>query len=122
MPSVVFAQHDRRQESYFMTEDHSSNRLLGALPFNEYERLAPVLKPFSLKYGDDIYATGSLIKYVYFPLGGIISLLSAVDERSLLEVGIVGREGMVGLPVFLGVKRSPNRAIVQGSGNAWRLT
>jgi len=105
-----------------MTDNHSSNRLLGALPFNEYERLAPVLKPFSLKYGDDIYATGSLIKYVYFPLGGLISLLSAVDERSLLEVGIVGREGMVGLPVFLGVKRSPNRAIVQGSGNALRLT
>ena len=105
-----------------MTDDHSSNRLLAALPFKEYERLAPNLKPFSLKYGDAIYAEGSLIKYVYFPLGGIVSLLSAVDERSLLEVGIVGREGMVGLPVFLGVKRSANRAIVQGTGESLRLT
>jgi len=105
-----------------MTDVHSSNRLLAAMPLKEYERLAPNLKPFSLKYGDAIYAEGSLIKYVYFPLGGIVSLLSAVDERSLLEVGIVGREGMVGLPVFLGVKRSANRAIVQGTGESVRLT
>jgi CRP-like cAMP-binding protein len=105
-----------------MTDNHSSNRLLAALPYKEYERLAPNLKPFSLKYGEPVYAEGSLIKYVYFPLGGIVSLLSAVDERSLLEVGIVGREGMVGLPVFLGVKRSANRAIVQGAGESVRLT
>ena len=104
-----------------MTDDRSSNRILAALPSSEYERLAPNLKPFSLKYGDVIYAEGSLIKYVYFPLGGIVSLLSAVDERSLLEVGIVGREGMVGLPLFLGVKRSANRAIVQGTGESLRL-
>jgi CRP-like cAMP-binding protein len=106
----------------FMTDNHSSNRLLAALPLKEYERLAPNLKPFSLNYGDAIYAEGSLIKYVYFPLGGIISLLSAVNERSLLEVGIVGREGMIGLPVFLGVNRSANRAIVQGKGESVRLT
>jgi len=106
----------------FMTDKQTSNRLLAALPLKEYERLAPNLKPYSLKYGDPIYATGALIKYVYFPLGGIVSLLSAVDERSLLEVGIVGREGMVGLPVFLGVKRSANRAIVQGAGESVRLT
>ena len=120
MPSVVFAQHDRSNGA-FMTDDRSSNRILAALPSSEYERLAPNLKPFSLKYGDVIYAEGSLIKYVYFPLGGIVSLLSAVDERSLLEVGIVGREGMVGLPLFLGVKRSANRAIVQGTGESLRL-
>ena len=63
--------------------------------------------------------TGALIKHVYFPASGIISLLSAVDERSLLEVGIVGKEGMVGLPLFLGVKHSANRAIVQGSGQSF---
>ena len=86
MPSVVFVQRDRTNGELFMTDVHSSNRLLAAMPFKEYERLAPNLKPFSLKYGDAIYAEGSLIKYVYFPLGGIVSLLSAVDELSLIHI------------------------------------
>jgi CRP-like cAMP-binding protein len=105
-----------------MTDNHISNRLLAALPTKEYERLNSKLEPFILNYGDNIFSTGALIKHVYFPNSGIVSLLSAVDERSLLEVGIVGREGMVGLPLFLGVKRSMTRALVQGSGNAMRLT
>jgi CRP-like cAMP-binding protein len=121
MPSVVFAQLTGLTE-LFMTDNHSSNQLLAALPFKEYQRLEPNLKPFRLEYGDAIFNGGALIKHVYFPLGGIVSLLSAVDERSMLEVGIVGREGMVGLPVFLGVRRSANRAIVQGSGESVRLT
>lgn len=104
-----------------MTDSHIANRLLAALPSDEYERMLPQLEQFTLKYGDNIYATGSLIKHVYFPASGIISLLSAVDERSLLEIGIVGKEGMVGLGLYLGVKRSANRAIVQGSGDAVRL-
>ena len=104
-----------------MTDDLIANRLLGALPSNEYKRLLPDLEAFPLHYGDDIYIPGALIKHVYFPASGIISLLSSVDERSLLEVGIVGKEGMVGLPLFLGVKRSANRAIVQGSGQSVRL-
>ena len=104
-----------------MTDSRIANRLLAALPSDEYERMLPQLEQFPLKYGDNIYATGSLIKHVYFPGSGIISLLSAVDERSLLEIGIVGKEGMVGLGLYLGVKRSANRAIVQGSGDAVRL-
>ena len=121
MPSVVFAQLTGPMWT-FMADNHSSNRLLAALPIDEYRRIEPNLKPFRLEYGDALYARGALIKYVYFPLGGIVSLLSAVDERSMLEVGIVGREGMVGLPAFLGVKRSTNRAIVQGNGESVRLT
>jgi CRP-like cAMP-binding protein len=105
-----------------MTDNHSSNRLLAALPLKEYQRLGSSLEPFVLNYGDNIFSAGALIKHVYFPTSGIISLLSAVDERSLLEVGVVGREGMVGLPLFLGVKRSRNRALVQGDGDAVRMT
>ena len=55
-----------------------------------------------LIFGDVIYEAGDLIRHVYFPSSGIISLLAAVADRSTLEVGIVGREGMVGLPVFHG--------------------
>lgn len=105
-----------------MTDKHIANRLLAALPSKEYKRLVPDLEPFALNYADGIYRYGADIKHVYFPNSGIVSLLSTVDERSLLEVGIVGNEGMIGLPLFLGVKRSANRAIVQGSGSAVRLT
>ena len=105
-----------------MTDNHITNHLLAALPSREYKRLAPDLEPFTLKYGQNIFATGDMIKHVYFPNSGMISLLSAVDERSQLEVGVVGKEGMAGLPLFLGVQRSGNRAIVQGWGDAVRLT
>ena len=97
------------------------NRLLAALPAKEYQRLFPKLEEISLTYGDNIYERGEIIRRVYFPNSGIISLLSAVEERSLLEVGIVGNEGMIGLALFLGVKTSNNHAIVQGKGFAMRM-
>lgn len=98
-----------------------ANRLLAALPAKEYARLLPKLREVSLTYSETIYEPGDLIRRVYFPNSGIISLLSAVGERSLLEVGIVGSEGFVGLPAFLGVKTSNNRALVQGAGAALAL-
>jgi CRP-like cAMP-binding protein len=99
----------------------SANRLLAALPAREYTRLLPKLEEVSLTYGENIYESGEIIRRVYFPTRGIISLLTAVEERSLLEVGIVGNEGMSGLALFLGVKTSNNRAIVQGEGFAMRM-
>jgi len=98
-----------------------ANRLLAALPAKEYARLLPKLQEISLIFTETIYEPGDIIRHVYFPNSGIVSLLSAVGERSLLEVGIVGNEGFVGLPVFLGVKTSNNRAIVQGTGVAMRM-
>lgn len=95
-----------------------TNRLLAALPAKEYQRLLPKLEEVSLTYTAIIYESGDIIRRVYFPNSGIISLLSSVEERSLLEVSIVGNEGFVGIPVFLGVKTSNNRAIVQGAGAA----
>jgi CRP-like cAMP-binding protein len=99
-----------------------TNQLLAALPKDEYRRLAPSLKPFSLVFGEVIYEPGDLIRHVFFPTSGIISLLANVDEGGTLEVGIVGREGLVGMPVFMGVKTSPNHAVVQGAGSALTLT
>jgi CRP-like cAMP-binding protein len=98
-----------------------TNRLLAALPKNEYEQLLPKLKPFPLVFGEVIYEPGDLIRDVYFPTSGIISLLAAVEDRATLEVGIVGREGMVGLPAFMGVKTSGNRAVVQGAGESMKM-
>jgi len=98
-----------------------SNRLLAALPAKEYARLLPKLKEVSLTYHEIIYESGGIIRRVYFPISGIVSLLSAAEDRSLLEVGIVGKEGFVGIPVFLGVKKSNNHALVQGSGVALEM-
>lgn len=99
-----------------------ANRLLAALPKKEYQQLLPKLEQVELILKENIYNPGEVIRHVYFPESGIISLLSAVGENSMLEVGIVGSEGMAGLPVFLGVKTSNNRALVQGAGFALRMT
>ena len=97
------------------------NRLLATLPKNEYRRLLPKLKTVSLVLGERLYETGDAIKYVYFPNDSIISLISELSETSLLEVGMVGNEGMAGLSVFMGASLSPTRAVVQGSGTAMRM-
>jgi CRP-like cAMP-binding protein len=98
------------------------NRLLAALPKTEFKLLFPKLELIPLVFNESIYEPGQEIKHVYFLESGIISLLSAVDVNSTLEVGIVGNEGLAGLPVFLGVTTSGNRAVVQGAGSAMRIS
>ena len=97
------------------------NRLLAALPNKEYQRLLPELEQVTVTFGDILFESGAAIEHVYFPNNSIISLLSAVEDRELLEVGIVGNEGMAGLSVFMGVKKSRNRGLVQGTGTAMRM-
>jgi CRP-like cAMP-binding protein len=98
-----------------------ANRLLAALPKKEYQRLLLELKHVTLTFGDILFEPGDRLRYVYFPDNSIISLLAAVDDRELLEVGMVGNDGMAGLPVFMGVNRSRSRGLVQGSGDAMRM-
>jgi CRP-like cAMP-binding protein len=98
------------------------NRLLAALPRKDYKQLVNHLELVHLPFAEVLYEPGDAIHHVYFPNHSIISLLSTVEERSTLEVGIVGNEGIVGISVLLGVKTSPNRALVQGEGSAMRIT
>lgn len=98
------------------------NRLLATLPKKEYERLLPGLKRIPLIFGDVLYEPGDTIKHVYFPNDSIVSLLSALSERSTIEVGMVGNEGMAGLPIFMGVDISRTRALVQGAGSAMTMS
>ena len=98
------------------------NRLLAALPRREYARLLPGLKPVNLVFGDVLYEPGDTIKRVYFPNDSIVSLLAMIPEKSVLEVGMVGNEGMAGLPIFMGVNISQTRALVQGAGSAMMMT
>jgi CRP-like cAMP-binding protein len=98
-----------------------ANRLLAALPAKEYAHLLPNLEEIPLTYAETLYQQGEAIRYIYFPNSGMISLLTHAAEGEVLEVGVVGTEGMIGLPVFLGVETSRNQVIVQGDGAALRI-
>ena len=98
-----------------------ANSLLAALPRKEYLRLTDELEPVALTYGEVLYEPGERIKHAYFPNDSIVSLLTLVDRHNALEVGLVGREGMLGIPLALAIRVSPVRALVQGSGTAMRM-
>ena len=99
----------------------SANRLLAALPNEEYQRLLPELEQVSLPFAEVLYEPGARIRHVYFPNDSVVSLLAEVADRSTLEVGFVGNEGLAGISVFMGVDASPHQAIVQGAGTAMRM-
>ena len=98
-----------------------TNKLLAALPKKDYEVIQRHLDEVPLLFGHVIYESGGPITDVYFPTSGIISILAGTDERSTLEVGLVGKEGMIGLGAFLGVNSSHHRAVVQGAGSALKM-
>jgi CRP-like cAMP-binding protein len=97
------------------------NKLLSALPAKSYQRLLSGLEAVQLNFGDVLYEAGRKIRHVYFPGDSLVSLLTLVNGHLALEVGMVGREGMVGLPLALGRDVSPVRALVQGAGGAMRM-
>ena len=99
----------------------ASNRVLASIPKRELARLQPNLEPIQLKYGQVLYEPGAAIRHVYFPVNSLVSLLTAVDKRRSLEVGMVGNEGMAGMPFILGMGVSGVRALVQGGGDALRM-
>ena len=99
-----------------------TNSLLAALPPHAYRAIRSGFEEVQLGFGDILYEPGQEIRHVYFPGGSLVSLLTLVDSHSALEVGMVGREGMLGVSLTLGSKVSPVRALVQGSGAALRMT
>ncbi len=105
-----------------MTTIPIANTLLAALPRKEYQRLMDDFELVKLTFGEVLYEPGLPIRHVYFPCDSLVSLLTLVDGHMDLEVGLVGREGMLGIPVALGVRDSPMRALVQGTGMALRMT
>ena len=98
------------------------NELLAAMPRKAYAALAPALVPVSLVFGEVLYAADAPIVHVYFPCESMVSLLLPVEDHFDVEVGLVGREGMVGASLALGITESPVKALVQGGGSALRLS
>ena len=97
------------------------NRLLGALPRKEYQKLLPILEPVNLTFAEILYESHTEIRHVYFPNDCFVSMLTTVESGRAAEVGLIGCEGMIGVPMALGVAVSPFRAVVQGGGTAMRL-
>ena len=97
------------------------NRLLAALPRKDYQKLLPLLEPVELAFGDVLYESHALIRHVYFPDDCFVSMLTTVEGGRAAEVGLIGSEGMVGVPVALGIAASPFLVVVQGGGTALRM-
>jgi len=97
------------------------NLLLEALPADVRERLFPHLELMPLALGEVLYESGDTMHHVYFPTDAIVSLLYVMENGSSGEIAVVGREGMVGIALFMGGESTPSRALVQSAGNAWRM-
>lgn len=98
------------------------NHLLELLPRKDRQRLLAASEPVQLALSDILCEPGQATRHVYFPTDGFISLVALVEGSPGVEVGMVGREGMLGAQLALGVAEAPWRAVVQGQGAAWRIT
>jgi CRP-like cAMP-binding protein len=97
------------------------NHLIELLPRKDRLRLLAVCEPVQLVLSEVLCEPGKPTRHVYFPTEGFISLVTLIDGKPALEVGMVGREGMLGAQLALGVLTAPLRALVQGPGAAWRI-
>jgi CRP-like cAMP-binding protein len=97
------------------------NHLLAALVAREYQHLLPRLERVELSLAEVVYEAESQIQYVHFPETAVVSLLSTLEDGATTEVGLIGREGMVGLGVFLGGSITHDQAVVLAAGSAVRM-
>jgi CRP-like cAMP-binding protein len=99
-----------------------ANGLLAGLPAADRERVYPQLERVSMALGQAVYESGSRQDHVYFPTTAIVSLLYVMADGASAEIAVVGNDGMVGVALFMGGETTPNRAIVQSAGSAFRLS
>jgi CRP-like cAMP-binding protein len=98
-----------------------TNTLIDALPRAARNRLLSICEPVDLVSGNIVSGSDSTARHVYFPTGSIISLMTSSKDSPVLEVGMVGSEGMLGLQVVLAAGSVPLQANVRGPGSAWRV-
>jgi CRP-like cAMP-binding protein len=103
-------------------ETLARNRLLAMIPQREQERLAPQIELVSLDLKESLYQQDEPIEHVYFPISGVLSLVSGMEDGRAIEVATIGNEGMVGLPVFLQATRtSAHKAFAQIPGQSLQI-
>lgn len=99
----------------------TDNKLLNAFPQECKTRLFPQLQLVNLPLSEVLYESGQNVSSVYFPTNSIVSLLSVMQNGASAEISVVGSDGAVGIAVFMGGESTPNQAVVQSAGNAFRL-
>jgi len=102
-------------------EEAVQNHLLAGVSDEELTRLLPSLQTIDLHLGEVLYESGEKMDYVYFPTTAIISLLYIMENGSTAEIGVVGNDGLVGIAIFMGGDTTPNRAVVQSAGKAFKM-
>lgn len=101
--------------------DPRKNALLAALPDEDYARLQPDLELVPMPLGWALYEAGGKLSHVYFPVDSIVSLLYVMENGASAEIAITGRDGLIGIALFMGGDTTPSRAVVQSAGFGYRL-
>jgi CRP-like cAMP-binding protein len=98
-----------------------NNFLLAALPDPEWQRWRVLLEKIDMPLGQVLYESGGTLTHIYFPTTSIVSLLYVMENGASAEIAVVGREGLVGVSLFMGGESTPSRAVVQSAGHGYRL-
>jgi CRP-like cAMP-binding protein len=101
--------------------DLKQNSLLAALPDAEWTRWLPQLERVDMPLGQVLYEAGDTLKFMYFPITSIVSLLYVMENGASAEIAVVGKEGLVGVSLFMGGESTSSRAVVQSAGIGCRL-
>lgn len=104
------------------SEDPKQNNILASLNKADYERILPDLKLVEMPLGWTIAEAGDHVKFIHFPINGIVSLIYELEDGSSSEIAIVGNEGMVGISIYMGGDSMPSSTEVQCEGKAYRLS
>ena len=103
------------------THDIRTNHLLARLPNSVQARWLPQLESVHMPLGGVLYESGVTLSHVYFPTTSIVSLLYVMEDGASAEIAVVGKEGIVGISLFMGGESTPSRAVVQSAGHGFRL-
>ncbi len=98
-----------------------SNRILLALPDSEYRSIRPGLQYLAMPHHLSLYEPNRKLEFVYFPNGGLISLVVVMEDGKTVEVGVLGNEGFAGIPSVFGLIKSPIREVVQIAGDGFKM-
>jgi len=104
-----------------LSTDSKTNQLIAALPDVDWQRWLPQLELVDMPLGQVVYESGTTLSHVYFPTTAIVSLLYVMENGSSAEIAVVGKEGVVGISLFMGGESTPSRAVVQSAGQGFRL-
>jgi CRP-like cAMP-binding protein len=105
-----------------ISTDFRRNQLLASLPEPQWKHWSARIEPVDMPLGHVLYESGIPLSHVYFPITSIVSLLYVMENGASAEIAVVGREGLVGVSLFMGGESTPSRAVVQSAGFGCRLS